>query len=115
MAHWQRKIMLNPEWDQAYEGELTIAHLARSVAAKLKSLAPFNIDEFDEERDELVEEFEALAGDAGATTPEFDDAMRRLFDWGDRSLDRNWNGKKVCWIDTMSVVKQSPTKRLAAE
>lgn len=102
MANWQRKVKLNPEWGRAKDGEVTINELAGVIAARLKALVPFGDDDLDNERDEIVEELESLAADQSAAISDIDDIMDRLFDWGDSSLDDNWNGKKACWIDTIS-------------
>lgn len=107
MADWQRTLRLNPEWDQAQEHEISTQDLARSIAAKLRALPAFDED-FDDanlELEGLVEEFEGLADDATATQQDFNYVMQSLYDWGDQRLDGDWNGKKVCWIDTMSKVE----------
>lgn len=107
MADWQRKLILNPEWDQAQENEIATQELARSIAVKLRALEPFSDNslrpnEWDAERDEIAETFEALAADKNATQSDFNRVMQGLYDWGDTRMDAQWNGKKVCWIDTMS-------------
>ncbi len=33
---------------------------------------------------------------------EFDYILDDLYDWGDIALDDNWNGSKMCWINTFS-------------
>jgi len=106
MADWQRKVLLNPEWTQAQEHEISTQELARSVAAKLRTLDPFEDedDEYNLEREGLIEEFDGLAADETATQEDFNYVMQSLYDWGDQRMDPHWNGKKVCWIDTMSDV-----------
>lgn len=110
MAQWQRKLILNPEWDQAQDNLITTQEMARSVAAKLRALKPFKaeFDDINEERDEIAENFEALSEDGAATQRDFNSAMEDLFNWGDQRLDGDWNGKKVCWVDTMTTVEVSP-------
>ncbi len=103
MANWQRTLRLNPEWEQAQEHEITISALAAVVAKRLKAIRSID-EQLDDERDEIVEEFEAMAADDEATANDFDDAMSRLYDWGNTPLDGEWNGKKACWIDTHSHV-----------
>lgn len=107
MANWQRKLILNPEWNQAQEHEISTQELACSIATKLKSLAAVDDDDIDLEREGLVEEFEGLANDADATQTDFNYVMQSLYDWGDQRMDGEWNGKKVCWIDTMSAAKET--------
>ena len=107
MANWQRKLLLNPEWDQAQEHGITTQQLAKSIAIKLRALAPFGEedDEINLELEGIVEEFDDLAQDENASQRDFNSVMQALFDWGDQRLDDNWNGKKVCWVDTMTVVE----------
>jgi hypothetical protein len=113
MSDWQREIRLQPHWGQCKDGKISIQQLARVVAAKLKAIRPFNDDELDAERDELVEEFEAFAADGDAYRDDFDDIMDRLYDWGDTRLDTKFiGGKKVCWIDTIS--NPAPPKSVSA-
>lgn len=104
MANWQRKLVLNPEWEQAQEHEITIHELALSIAKKLRALRPFKseFDDLNEEREDLAETFECLAEDTAATRANFNYEMDSLYSWGDQRLDGDWNGKKVCWIDTMT-------------
>ena len=109
MANWQRTIRLNPEWDQAIDGEITCQQLAASIAKKLKSIAPFGSDRADvnDELAELIERFDSSADDKTTDIPSIDYAMCDLYDWGDISLDGEWNGKKVCFIDTFSAAKET--------
>lgn len=102
MANWQRHIYLNPEWEQAQEGEISTRELATVVSKRLKALTPFKDEYVEQSRLDLVDEFEAAAEDADLTVDDFDYLMNELYDWGDIRLDGNWNGKKVCWIDTMT-------------
>lgn len=101
MANWQRRLKLTPEWDQAQEGEISIQTLARVTAKRLRSLAPFENAELDEARDEIAEQFEAIADDADADTGDYDNVMADLYDWADTRLDgEGFGGKKVCWVET---------------
>ncbi len=103
MADWQRHLKLNPEWDRAKDGEITVQDLARSVAEKLRALRRLD-DDVESEKDDLVAQFEDIAASEGGDEARwFDDVMHDLYNWGDTRLDGTWNGKKVCWIDTHSV------------
>lgn len=110
MANWQRHLRLQPEYGRAQDDELSICELAGVVAKRLRALRPLGDESLDNERDEIAEEFESLAGDPNASTNDFDEAMHRLFDWGDTSLDESWNGKKACWVDTISDPARSAAK-----
>lgn len=99
MADWQRVLQLKPEWEQAKEGDISIQSLAETVAVLLAKLKPFDDEYINEERDDIVADFNDLAANEDATADDFDDTMNRLYDWADTSLDSSWNGKKVCWVD----------------
>lgn len=108
MADWQRKLRLQPEWGMAQEGEIEISELAAVLAKRLRALEPFHgvnmtTMDLDDERQDLADEFEALAADPDAGTAEVDSVMERLYNWGDTSLGGNWPGRKACWVDTMTM------------
>jgi seryl-tRNA synthetase len=107
MANWQRTLRLNPEWDQAQEHLITTQELARSVAAKIRAMRPFmgELENLTDEVVEIADELEGLAEDQSATQQDFNCVMQSLYDWGDQKLDENWNGKKVCFVDTMPTVE----------
>jgi hypothetical protein len=82
--------------------------LAATIAGRLRELRPFSDENIDETRINLAEEFEWLSGDPETDTEDFDALMDALYDWGDIRLDDNWNGKKVCWIDTIGITSPIP-------
>ncbi|TPM59012.1 hypothetical protein FJ959_09065 [Mesorhizobium sp. B2-2-4] len=110
MANWQRTLKLQPEWRMAQEGEITHQALAGVIAARLAALQPFGegvgrtMMDFDDERQDIADGFEALSEDDSATREHFDWMMSDLYDWADQSMDSKWNGKKVCWVDTIGGV-----------
>lgn len=117
MAQWQRKILLNPEWDQAKDGKISNQLLALSIATKLRALKPFGGEDadLDDSREDIIADFEEMSRDETLTVSEFDNQMGALFDWGDQTIGGSgWNGKKACWIDTMSAVGASPRSKLEA-
>ena len=109
MANWQRKIILNPEWDQAKDGEISYQELAAVITKRLRALKPFKaeLDDLNEELTEIADEFEWLGASADTNVAAIDDLMHRLYDWGDQRLDGDWNGKKVCWVDTLTSVSSA--------
>lgn len=118
MAQWQRKILLNPEWDQAKDGTISNQLLALSIANKLRALKPFGGEDadLDDSREDIIADFESMSRDATLTTSEFDNQMGALFDWGDQTIGGSgWNGKKACWIDTMSPANKSPAAALQSK
>lgn len=82
MADWRRQIKLQPEWGDAQSGALPYSALAGVIAGRLKALKPFGTA-IDDERDEIVERFEAVATNERATADDFDAVMRDLYDWGE--------------------------------
>jgi hypothetical protein len=104
MANWQNVIRLQPEWGQAKSGEISVASMAAVIAKKLRALSKSgrHLDDHREELEDLIDEFEDLSRDPMAVDDDLDGLMGQLYDWGDRRLDNDWNGKKLCWIDTIS-------------
>jgi hypothetical protein len=99
MANWQRTINLVQEFAGYDEGTKSVAEVAKAVAEKLKVIREFNIEDIDNEKLDIIEEFESLAADEDAELDDFNYIMNALYDWADRKLDDNWNGKKVAWIE----------------
>ncbi|MFL6709257.1 MAG: hypothetical protein ACJ8HI_13725 [Massilia sp.] len=96
MADWQRTLPLKDVWPSRDP-----RIIAAVIAERLSKLAPLAVDHVDEERDEIVDEFQSIAADPNASTEDFDDVLCRLYDWADTPLDDDkWNGKKVCWVQT---------------
>lgn len=101
MAKWQRKLYVGDVWKAAQDGEITIQSLSKIVATRLRKMHSMSDADLEERRIELAEWFEDLADDQNATSDDFDSLWNELYDWGDTALDDHWNGKKVCWIDTI--------------
>ncbi len=102
MADWQRKINLSAAHRDFKAGLITVQQLAAVVHRKLTFVRPLKIDSIDAELEDLIKRFSSLAEDESATIDDYDDALSALYDWGDISIDGKWNGKKVCWVNTMS-------------
>jgi hypothetical protein len=109
MAEWRYKIDLAAEhaayrrFQQAEEdnieseGErLDPPSLGRRVAAKIRESAAYQ-----RRREEL--EPIALDMEAVEEIDDYDDALERLYDWGDRSTGagNEWPPKRLCWIETI--------------
>lgn len=77
MADWQRTLPIKAETNQFRRGEITIQQLASSVAVKLRTLKPFNDPYLDDERDNIIDEFDGVAGDPTATVEDYDSALTR--------------------------------------
>ena len=97
MANWQRYMSVADVWDTQ-----NIQLVSRTAAERLKALIPFYGYPFiEDKRLDLVEELLEISNDSDATVAEFDNVWNRVYDWGDISLDNEYNGKKVCWIATI--------------
>lgn len=107
MANWQLHLKMQPEWSMALEGEITHQELAGTIAKRLKELRDIGSARADRERVEIADDFEALSTDPWSDEDDFDHLMDMLYDWGDMSLDDKWNGRKVCWIDTIGAREPS--------
>lgn len=95
MANWQRTLPLKDIWPTRDPHQI-----AAAIADRLPKLRPLGDAHLDQTRDHLAEEFKSIAGDPSADAEDFDGAMAQLYDWADTKLDANWNGKKVCWVQT---------------
>lgn len=101
MANWQRNLDLRDIWSMG-EDEEKIPELAGIVATRLKALKPFGDEDIDDEKADIVQDFEELAKmkPEDCTFDDFNNTLDRLYDWGDTHLDDEWNGKRVAWIGT---------------
>lgn len=118
MANWAYKVDFKEFYHQ-YPDELSIQDIAEKVVEKLHGLleeirkepaidisiqAAYR-EEFLEYADELENDiislFEEVAENQDMDEDEFDYAMGELYDWGDTSLDNNFGGVKMCWINTL--------------
>lgn len=95
MANWQRTLNLKDVWDTK-----EVLLIAKTISDRLRGLPPVGNEHIDYQREELVEQFADLADDTSSDRDDFDELMSNLYDWADTPLDREWNGKKVCWVAT---------------
>ena len=110
MANWIRKIDLTDLFqkcdENGYCGDdaLTVADVAAETAKRLKRIRYTKRDCEDFERlNEQIEEIECWFEDVkedGGDLVEYNGVLRELYDFGDRPLDKEWNGKKTLWIAT---------------
>ena len=99
MANWQIRLNLG----DVYHADKPIPELAGIVAARLRGLKlPPRCDEYTtDRREELATEFSLLSEDPTSNADDFDEIMAELYDWADTPLDGKWNGRKLCWVDTL--------------
>jgi hypothetical protein len=98
MTDWQRTLDVSDVWDQVSDGEISVPAFAGMVATRLKRLKPFADHIVENEKLELVDQFESMSEDSTSDFDDFDLVWNELYEWGDTSLDNRFNGKKVCWI-----------------
>jgi len=102
MANWQMNIELNDFWHK-YPGELSLQQVAQKLIERLNSVKPEVAKRFPDYLDEFsecIEDLEPFAEDPDMDIDSFDYALEALYDWADIKLDDEWNGKKLCWINT---------------
>lgn len=104
MDKWIRSLEIAQEWHAAEMGDMTYEALAGAIANKLSAMPEFRHDaDIEQERQELIERFDEAAEYTDLSQDEFNDLMSELYDWADTSLDGQFNGKKVCWINTFDI------------
>lgn len=100
MADWQRRLDLSDAFKEYYTN-WCVCTLSGVIAERLKLLQRFDDEVIERRREDLADAFQGLADDGDwATEEEFNDIMSELYDWGDTWPDGQFNGKKVCWIET---------------
>ena len=108
MANWIRKIDLTDLFqkcdENGYCGDdaLTVADVAAETAKRLKRIRYTKRDCEDfESLNEQIEEIEGWFEDVkedGGDLVAYNGVLSELYDFGDRPLDKEWNGKKALWI-----------------
>jgi hypothetical protein len=92
MATWDTTLRLK---DFYHDDELTIAQKAEKVSnaliAKFSTILDSDKDNFDEDLDSLVTDFQSLSAFDKVEANHFDNIMSDLYDWAD------WNR---VWIET---------------
>ena len=94
MAHWLTELNLTPEYYSLVDD---YAKLAGVIADRLDALnLPMSAKSNDRGKESLSAEFLYMSCCTDIDVDEFDELMSRLYDWADTSLDKHWNGKKLC-------------------
>lgn len=103
MAQWQMKLKVKDFYHE-YPDSLTIQDVAQKMSERIDEKLPFVKSHFPDYLDDLEEiymQFRDLSEDPEADGDMFDWIMEDLYNWADTSLDGEWNGKKLCWVETM--------------
>ena len=101
MPNWQRRLDIMIPWQQAEEGTLPVHELAKIVSDRLLELQPFGIPYFDEDREQIADEFKTFYEDESEDKEWFDAIMSSLYDWADQTVEKTdsfFETKKVCWV-----------------
>lgn len=101
MANWQRKIDISKVWKKCENDKSLFRELAKEISFKLNLLLPFDNDLLDNDKNDLIMEFDEIVECPECTIEDFDRIMQDLYDWGDTELDNEWPRSKVCWIGTI--------------
>ena len=110
MANWVRKVDLTDLFEKCeengYEGDdaLSVPDVADKTAKRIALIRYGKKDSEDFEMlNEKIEEiqgwFEDIKEDGGDLS-DYNAILRELYDFGDKSLDDKWNGKKALWVAT---------------
>jgi len=100
MTKWMNVLDIQDIWKESLDGDISMQELAKEIAEKLSMLDISNED-YDFEKQNLVDEFINLSEDEEMKVADFDYVMEYLYDWGDTHLDdKVFGGKKLCWIKT---------------
>lgn len=96
MSNWVRVLNIKEEWKKANDFEISVQELSKVIYTRLENFSLKN----DFTLQDIIEDFKRLAEDELSDFDEFNFVMQYLYDWADTPLDREWNGKKNCWIET---------------
>ena len=107
MADWKLRLRVGRARRDYEDGGITLKELCDIYARQLEKKAPFIRDRMNEP--DLADEAEDIAHDFKAmveTVEEFDDALTRLYDWADTTLnDETWPHEKLCWVEPTAGVR----------
>lgn len=119
MANWQYKLELK-DFYHRYPDELSLQDVADGVVQRIglllkeireepkNSRTPSIKNLYREDMLELADNleydilplFEALVEEESEDVEDFDYAMEELYAWADTKLEPDWDGAKMCWIET---------------
>jgi hypothetical protein len=98
MTDWRFKIDVAESFQKAKTGEVSRQQLAAEIVAQLKPIAKA-MGSSDAGLQDIIDEFEWLAGAKEVEVDAFDSALEELFDWGDTPLNDSWPRRRMCWIN----------------
>jgi len=99
MANWEFKIDVSEEWKQTPKGsDEDSRKLAKVFIKKLEPIKEtmfIQYPHYHNEIEEIIWDFESVYD-----VEDFDNALERLYDFGDISLDDKWPTTKMLWVGT---------------
>ena len=107
MADWQYKLDLSESRKQ-YDEDGDMKAMCNAHAEKIKELVArlrkdhrsiVSEDLADELENDVLPRFEEIA-ENGGDVEDYDGSLEVLYDWADTSLDDDFFGKKLCWVET---------------
>ena len=109
MTDWQFRLEFRDLWKDERDGKISLLDVSKGVVERIKALAPvirkrkdeMYQDAADDLENDILPMFEELVEEENEDTEDFDFALSYLYDWADGRLDDEWNGKKVCWVNTL--------------
>lgn len=110
MSNWQRELDISKAWKKCENNNSVFRELAKDIVFKLRLLTPFE-NRIDNEKEDIIIEFEEIIKCSECTIEDFDTIMEDLYDWGDTQLDNEWPPAKVCWINTFERTNLLTRKR----
>jgi len=121
MANWQYRINFTDS-REAYDKDGDLQKMALAHVIKIKELIESvkkdlrrTIREMAKElENEILPMFEEVAENEDMDVDDYDNALECLYDWADTPLDRQWAGKKMCWVETMlkEKIEVTPTAQV---
>ncbi len=92
MANWQNTIDIS---GILHNDDTTINDKGKELAKRIQEFGHF--EKYRDPLNDIAMQFEEVE-----SVEEFDYLLDELYDWGDTPLDDNWNGRKMCWINTFA-------------
>ena len=98
MANWLRTLDVADAWDAVGDDETKIVDLCKVVVSKLNALDPFADTDIEDEKVELVHQFEEMIDTDCQDFNDFNYTWECLYDWADQTYFFNGERGKVCWV-----------------
>lgn len=105
MANWILTLRVGDDRLAFEKGKIDLKELTARYAKELRRKVDYVRrawgDDLADDAEDIAHDFEKMV----ETVEEFDDALERLYNWADTTLDVSWPRKKLCWVEPTSVEK----------